>query len=212
MVTLPPVEDSLKNAIVLSFNSLFLFSKTENAKENASNLLLGTIRVVGSRHSFSQIANTNDTLVSLVRMSRVVGYNSSVPSISIQAGLTYSDLVTLLDSHGFALPNLAALSGITIAGGAATGAHGSGVNNTNLAGPIIGMTVVLANGSIARWTRAEQPELMRAAAVSLGAFGVVTELTLKLEPSYKMETNVFQRLDANFEFVNLSQVYLWLPS
>ena len=102
-------------------------------------------------------------------------------------------MVTLLDSHGLALPNLADLSGITVAGATATGAHGSGINNTNLAGPIIGMTVILANGSLARWTRIEHPELMKAAAISLGAFGVVTELTLELVPAYKMETNVFQR-------------------
>ena len=126
-------------------------------------------------------------------MSPIVGYNLSVPSISVQAGITYSDLVTLLDSRGYALQNLAAFTGLTVAGAASTGAHGSGINNTNLASQIIGMTVVLANGTIARWTRAEQPELMKAAAVCLGAFGIITELTLKLLPSYKMETTVFEK-------------------
>ena len=147
------------------------------------------MRVVGSRHSFSQIANTNGTLVSLVGMNRVVGFNLSGPSISVQAGTTYSNLLTLLDAHGFALSNLASTSDITIA--AATGAHGSGIKQKNMAGAIIGMTIVLANGTIARWTRAEHLELMQAAAVSFGAFGVVTELTLKLVPAYKMVANVF---------------------
>ena len=159
---------------------------------------IGTIRVVGSRHSFSQIANTNGTLVSLVGMNRVVGFNLSGPSISVQAGTTYSNLLTLLDAHGFALSNLASTSDITIAGAAATGAHGSGIKQKNMAGAIIGMTIVLANGTIARWTRAEHLELMQAAAVSFGAFGVVTELTLKLVPAYKMVANVFQRFRLNF--------------
>ena len=156
------------------------------------------MRVVGSRHSFSQIANTNGTLVSLVGMNRVVGFNLSGPSISVQAGTKYSNLLTLLDAHGFALSNLASTSDITIAGAAATGAHGSGIKQKNMAGAIIGMTIVLANGTIARWTRAEHLELMQASAVSFGAFGVVTELTLKLVPAYKMVANVFQRFRLNF--------------
>ena len=95
------------------------------------------------------------------------------------------------ESVGFALPNLAALAEISVTGAIQTGSHGSGLTTGNLATQLRSLQIVLANGSIAEFGPNDAE--LKAIAVGLGAFGVITQVELKLDPAYKTSLSIFQK-------------------
>ncbi|KAI1700517.1 FAD binding domain-containing protein [Ditylenchus destructor] len=147
------------------------------------------LRVLGTRHSFSKIADCHDTMLSTLALKNIIGFDASVPSITVQAGITYTDLNPYLQYIGFALPNLASLAEISVAGAAQTGAHGSGASHGCLATQIRSLQIVLANGTVANYGP-NDPEL-KAIAVGLGAFGVITQVELQVEPTFNLTNYVF---------------------
>ncbi|KAI1703529.1 FAD binding domain-containing protein [Ditylenchus destructor] len=147
------------------------------------------LRVVGTRHSFSKIADSPNTMLSTLALKNIIGFDPSVPSITVQAGITYTDLNPFLQYIGFALPNLASLAEISVAGAAQTGVHGSGPNHGCLATQIRSLQIVLADGTVANYGP-NDPEL-KAIAVGLGAFGVITQVELVVEPTFNLTNYVF---------------------
>uniref|UniRef100_A0A914H0Z3 FAD-binding PCMH-type domain-containing protein n=1 Tax=Globodera rostochiensis TaxID=31243 RepID=A0A914H0Z3_GLORO len=147
------------------------------------------LRVLGSRHSFNQIADSCDTILSTIGMNSVVALNATAATVTVQAGITYADLAPILYANNFALANLAALAEISVAGATQTCAHGSGLSNSNLATHVRSLQIVLANGTLATFGP-NSPEL-KAVACGLGAFGVITELELNLVPSFDTISYVF---------------------
>ncbi|MGZ3813645.1 MAG: D-arabinono-1,4-lactone oxidase, partial [Mucilaginibacter sp.] len=106
----------------------------------------------------------------------------------------YGELAPYLHQHGFALHNLASLPHISVAGSISTATHGSGVKNGNLASTVTGLEIVIADGSIINLTKDSDPEKLNAATVSLGAMGVITKVTLQIEPTYMVRQRVFLKL------------------
>lgn len=98
----------------------------------------------------------------------------------------------MVDAHGLALPNMASLPHISVAGSVATGTHGSGVANGSLASAVREVELITADGRTVRIARGD--ERFEGAVTSLGALGVVTTLTLDLEPSFEVEQYVFTEL------------------
>src|SRR4051812_25356960 len=88
-------------------------------------------RVLGSRHSFNDIADTDGDLVSLARLPRVVDIDRERRTVTVDGAIRYGDLAPVLDQAGFALHNLGPLPHISVAGACATGTHGSGVRHRN---------------------------------------------------------------------------------
>src|SRR5438309_10229689 len=98
------------------------------------------------------------------------------------------------DEKGFALHNLASLPHISVAGSCTTATHGSGVNNGNLASAVRGLEIVRADGSLIHLSQESDAAALAAAVVGLGALGVVTKVTLAIEPRYRMRQNVYLNL------------------
>uniref|UniRef100_A0A915D0Y3 FAD-binding PCMH-type domain-containing protein n=1 Tax=Ditylenchus dipsaci TaxID=166011 RepID=A0A915D0Y3_9BILA len=155
----------------------------------------GKIRPVGTRHSFSEIANTNDTLICLVHMNLILSVDPSVPSVTVQAGITYTDLIPFLQSIGLAIPMMASLGEISIAGAINTAVHGSGAGIGNLATQVLGLQMVLADGSVVQYSKGQNDTELAAATVGLGALGIVTQVTLQAQPTYNLAINVFENMD-----------------
>ena len=84
---------------------------------------------------------------------------------------------------------MASETGITVGGATQTGAHGSGLGNQNLATQIRSLQIVLANGSLV--TFGQNDEELKAVAVGLGSFGVITQIELNLIPAFNVTTHVF---------------------
>jgi len=102
-------------------------------------------------------------------------------------------LCPYLDSKGFALHNLASLPHISVAGACSTATHGSGDKNGNLSTAVSALEFVVASGDVVKLTR-QDGEAFQGAVVSLGALGVITKVTLDVQPSYMMRQYVYQDL------------------
>ena len=149
------------------------------------------VRVLGSRHSFTDIADA-DELVSLEALPADVVVDPDAGTVSFGAGLRYGQLVEHLDTAGLALHNLASLPHISVAGAVATATHGSGAGNGNLATAVAGLEMVTSDGEPVRVARGEDD--FDGLVVGLGALGAVTRLTLDVEPTYEVRQTVFEGL------------------
>ncbi|MFC3897778.1 FAD-binding protein [Lentzea rhizosphaerae] len=154
------------------------------------------VHVVGSGHSFSPIADTAGTLVSLSEMPQVFEVDGS--TVRVSAGTTLATLAVLLESSGLALHTLPSLPHITIAGAIATATHGSG--SRSLAGAVRSVEVMRGDGSVVELTSA-------GAAVSLGGLGVVTTVTLDVVPSFQVEQTVYEDVAWTTLLTSLEQIF-----
>jgi xylitol oxidase len=153
-----------------------------------------SVRVLGSRHSFNDIADSPGDLLSLARIPRTVEIDPAAPSVMVDGGIRYGELCGPLDTAGYALHNLASLPHISVAGACATATHGSGDRSGGLATAVSAMEVVTADGSIARFARDREPGELDGAVVSLGGLGAVTKLTLDVQPTFLMRQDVYENL------------------
>jgi xylitol oxidase len=149
------------------------------------------IRVLGSRHSFTDIADS-DELVSLAGLPTEVAVDHDAGTVTCSAGLTYGELARTLQREEVALHNLASLPHISVAGAVATATHGSGDAKGNLATAVAGLELVTSSGELVQASRGD-PDF-DGLVVGLGALGVVTRLTLEVEPAYQVAQRVFEGL------------------
>lgn len=151
-------------------------------------------KVLGTRHCFNDIADTRDEFLSLASMNKVVALDKEHHTVTVQSGIRYGELAVFLNDHGFALHNLASLPHISVGGGVATATHGSGVHNGNLSSAVVGMEFVTAAGEPVQLTRHQHPDQFLGAVVHLGGIGVVTKLTLSIQPTYQVRQYVYENL------------------
>lgn len=164
------------------------------------------VRAVGSRHSFSTIADTDGDMVSLAALPRLVELDTSARTVTVDGGMRYGELAVHLHERGWALANLASLPHISVAGACATGTHGSGAGNGNLATAVRALQLVVAGGDLVDVTGDEQPDVMNAITVGLGAAGVVTRITLDVEPTYEMRQHVYEDLPMPVALTRLDEI------
>ena len=153
-----------------------------------------SLRALGSRHSFNDIADTTGDQVSLRRMPRVFELDPVAGTLTVDGGVRYGEISGPLHAAGYALNNLASLPHISAAGACATATHGSGDRIGNLATIVSGLEVVVADGEIVRLARESDPDAFKGAVVSLGGLGVVTSLTLDLQPTFQMRQDLYEYL------------------
>ena len=152
------------------------------------------VRVLGSRHSFNDIALSPGIHVSLDQLSQPTTIDRDRQTVTCSANLTYGALCCALDGDGLALGNLASLPHISVAGACATATHGSGDGNPNLAAAVVGLELVTGDGELRVLSSEEEGEAFDGMAVNLGGLGVVTRVTLATVPAFSMHQNVFEDL------------------
>jgi xylitol oxidase len=152
------------------------------------------VRVLGSGHSFNEIAEPGPegVLLSIADLPPVIDVDRAARTVRVAGGVRYAELARAVYAHGLALPNMASLPHISVAGSVATGTHGSGIGNGSLATSVREVELVTADGSVL--TVGRDDERFGGAVTSLGALGVVTALTLDLEPSFEVEQHLFTEL------------------
>ncbi|MCM3263421.1 MULTISPECIES: FAD-binding protein [Streptomyces] len=152
------------------------------------------VRVLGSGHSFNEIADPgpDGVLLRLDALPAETDVDTTARTVRVGGGVRYAELARVVHAHGLALPNMASLPHISVAGSVATGTHGSGVTNGPLAAPVREVELVTADGSQVRIARGDAR--FGGAVTSLGALGVVTALTLDLEPAFEVEQHLFTEL------------------
>ena len=151
------------------------------------------LKVLGTRHCFNTIADTSGEFLSLRPMSHVVALDAVGHTVTIESGMSYGQLCPILDSHGWALHNLASLPHISVAGACSTATHGSGEKNGNLATAVSALEFLNAAGEIVKMSR-QDGDAFHGAVVGLGALGVITKLTLDIQPRFTMKQYVYENL------------------
>ncbi len=165
-----------------------------------------SLRVLGSRHSFNDIADTTGDLVSLARMPRVFELDRAAGSVTVDGGVRYGELCGPLDAAGFALDNLASLPHISVAGACATATHGSGDRSGNLATAVRALELVTADGDSVSFSRERDPDVFDGVVVALGGLGVVTSLTLDLQPTFRMRQDLYENLPLSEAVDHLDEI------
>jgi xylitol oxidase len=150
------------------------------------------VRVLGTGHSFNRIADTADTLVSVLDLPKTIEIAADRRSVRVAGGLRYGEVTAALQADGLALHNLGSLPHISVAGACSTGTHGSGDTNGTLASAVQKIEFVGADGSL-KALEAADPDF-DGAIVALGALGVTTHLTLAVQPSYEISQVVYDGL------------------
>jgi xylitol oxidase len=156
----------------------------------------GQVRAVGTGHSFNRIADTRGVLISLADLPPVVDIEPGGAAVTVAGGIRYGELTERLNAAGHALPSLASLPHLSVAGAVATATHGSGDAHGNLATTVSGLDLIAADGSVRTLRRDTGGEEFRGSVVGLGSLGLVTALTLDLVPAFSVRQYVYEGLPA----------------
>lgn len=176
------------------------------------------VRVVGAGHSFAPLAQTDGVIVSLDKLQGVVDVDSTRRIARVRAGTRLYTLGRELAAHGLAMENLGDINVQSIAGATSTGTHGTGIELGNLATQIASLRFTTADGRDVVASPEENADLFEGGRIGLGVLGVLTEISLRLVPSYRLkltrgkmdfetclaQADAMTRQNRSFEFY-------WLP-
>ncbi|HEU5473166.1 MAG TPA: D-arabinono-1,4-lactone oxidase [Actinophytocola sp.] len=177
-----------------------------------------TIRARGSGHSFTAVGAAHGVALDLSGWTGIVSADVGTREVTVRSGTTLRALNASLDRLGLAMINLGDIDAQTISGAISTGTHGTGATFGGLATQVIGLELVLADGSVVTCSATERPELFAAARVGLGALGVISTVTLRTEPSYVLAAeerpepldSVLDALERHWEANDHFEFY-WFP-
>ena len=161
------------------------------------------VRVLGTRHCFNTIADTNATHISTSKLNKIVKIDPDNWTVTVESGIRYGEFCKQIHEAGFAIHNLASLPHISVAGACATATHGSGVKNGNLATNISSIEFINGKGELTNLSRQNNPDVFDGAIVNLGSIGLVTKMALDLIPAFNVRQDVYlnlpmSELDTNF--------------
>jgi len=176
------------------------------------------VRVAGSGHSFTPLVQTDDVLMSLDDLQGIESVDTERDTVTVLGGTRLKNLGDLLLARGLAQENLGDIDVQSIAGAISTGTHGTGIRFGTLSTQVAGLTLVTASGEILECSAEQNPDVFKAAKVSLGMLGVIAKVTLRVVPAKRLHfqshrerlanciTNVerYKQENSHFEF-------FWFP-
>jgi len=145
------------------------------------------VRVAASGHSWSELVPTDGILVFIHQLNKVTMdlSDDSHPRVVIESGATVKEVNDVLEEHGFALPLNVVLESVRFGGLIATGSHGSGWNNPTLSDLVHAIEIVTASGQLRMFEAGvDSNEVMNAARLSLGMFGIIYRITMNVQRSW----------------------------
>ena len=149
----------------------------------------GRVHALGTRHSFTDLPDTDGTLLDLAGLTGGFLLDEGAGTVTVAAGTRYGVLAEFLEANGYALHNLGSLPHISVGGATATATHGSGDGNGVLTTAVRGIRWIDASGEV-RETREGEPDFP-ALAVGLGAFGIVVAVTLAVQPTFRARQDIY---------------------
>jgi L-gulono-1,4-lactone dehydrogenase len=177
-----------------------------------------TIRARGSGHSFTAVGAAHGVAIDLSQWTGITSVDTATGVVTVRSGTTLRALNAELDRFGLAMTNLGDIDAQTISGAISTGTHGTGAAFGGIATQVIGLELVLADGSMITCSASEHPDLFAAAKVGLGALGVISTVTLQTEPAFVLAADerpepleeVLDALDHNCAANDHFEFY-WFP-
>ncbi len=137
------------------------------------------IKMVGAAHSWSALALPTHYLVNLDNYNTILNIDKEKKQVTVQAGIRLKDLHEKLRENGLSQTNLGSISEQSLAGAISTGTHGTGIKFGNISTQVIGMKLILADGSVLHISENENAELLPGVRINLGVLGIVSEITLQ---------------------------------
>lgn len=145
------------------------------------------IRVIGTGHSFTALCATNELLISLDNYQGIISVDKKTNQATVKGGTKLKLLGELLFKKGLAMENLGDIDVQSIAGTISTGTHGTGVTFGSISNQVIALKFINGKGELISCSVNENQEIFKAAQVSLGCLGIITEITLQCVPTYKLK-------------------------
>lgn len=175
------------------------------------------VRVAGTGHSFTPLCASDDVLVSLDGLQGLVA--TAQDTATFWAGTKLHQVVEPLWAAGLAMANMGDIDRQALAGAVSTGTHGTGPTLGSISTQVVGLRLVLASGEIIECSPTQEPALFQAAQVSLGVLGIITQVTLRCLPAYRLHEKTWV---AGFEecmgqldgliAANRHFEFFWVPS
>ena len=150
------------------------------------------VRALGTRHSFNDLADGPGILVTTTGIAPDFELDESARTVTLGSGTRYGVLAEWLESRGWALHNMGSLPHISVAGATATSTHGSGDRNGSLSTAVSGLEFVTASGALLEVRRGDAD--FDGHVVHLGALGIVSRITLDVQPTYLVRQDVYRDL------------------
>jgi FAD-linked oxidoreductase len=176
------------------------------------------VKAVGTGHSFTAAAATDGLLIRPERLTAIRSIDRAAGTVTVEAGVPLKQLNTVLAAEGLSLTNMGDIMEQTAAGATSTGTHGTGRDSGSLAAQIAALELVTADGSVLTCSAEENPEVFAAARVGVGALGVISALTFRVEPMFLLtareEPMRFDRVIADFDQLtseNEHFEFYWFP-
>ncbi|MFT7126448.1 MAG: FAD-linked oxidoreductase, partial [Pseudoalteromonas tetraodonis] len=156
----------------------------------------GTVRPVGSSHSFQPLVPTDDTIVSLRNFQGLLDYDPEKLTATFGAGTKLGNVGDPLHEAGQALPNMPDVDAQTLAGAMATGTHGTSKHRGALHSYIEELELVTPQGEILSCSKSKNSDIFKAAQVSLGSLGIITKYKMQNVETTRLKRQAFM-LDIN---------------
>src|SRR5579875_1552546 len=176
------------------------------------------VRVVGSGHSFTPLVQSDDVLISLDDVQGVQAIDEAAGTATVLGGTKLKTLGETLLARGVAQENLGDIDVQSIAGAISTGTHGTGARFGTLSTQVVGLTLVTADGDLLECSAERNPEIFKAAQVSIGALGIIASVKLRVVPAKRLRFQVRrEKVDYCIENVerlkqeNTHFEFFWMP-
>ncbi|MGI5445956.1 D-arabinono-1,4-lactone oxidase [Streptomyces sp. CA-243310] len=161
------------------------------------------VKAVGTGHSFTAAAATDGVLIRPQSLAGVRSVDRAAGTVTVAAGTVLKDLNQALAGEGLSLTNMGDIMEQTVSGATSTGTHGTGRDSASLSAQIRGLELVTADGRLLACSEKENPEVFAAARLGIGALGILTSVTLAVEPIFfltaREEPMPFDRVTAEFD-------------
>jgi FAD-linked oxidoreductase len=146
-----------------------------------------TVKMVGTGHSFTAISAPEHTMLRPQALSGILAVDRDAMTVTARAGTRLKHLNAGLEALGLSLHNMGDIAEQTLAGAISTGTHGTGGVAAGLAAQVAGLELVTGTGEVLTATEQENADVLAVARVGLGALGVITAVTFRVEPLFLLE-------------------------
>ncbi|KAK7973558.1 hypothetical protein PG989_015406 [Apiospora arundinis] len=193
-----------------SMPELYIEPETQEEVEQVvqlARLCRRRLTTVGHAHSPSTLTCTSNWMLSLDKMNRLLSFDRETGVAVLQAGIRLYQVTEELAARGFAFPIMGSVNEQSIAGVISTGTRGSSLKHGLLSESIESLKITLGNGQTVRCSASHDPDLFRAALLSLGALGIITEVTFRAVPAFALRWD--QTIDTDARILATWDTTLW---
>jgi L-gulonolactone oxidase len=150
-----------------------------------------TVKMPGTGHSFTGIAAPEGIMLNPGQLAGIVSVDREALTVTALAGTPLEVLNASLEALGLTLHNMGDIARQTIAGATSTGTHGTGGLVASLSAQVVGLELVTGTGEVLTASETENPDILAVARIGLGALGILTTLTFRVEPMFTLEAHEF---------------------